>query len=202
MSITDPDFASNITQAKAAGVLIGAYHFARPEFELGTAGADESAAQFWNVAGSYIIADGMSLMPALDYEIDPGSAYTQATSSQWVNEWCQDIVNYGAAKEVAIKPVIYCGAAFAAVWLDDSVTGWPLWRNNFNGGDPQIGSPGDDTPGQPGAFGSITKAQFQGWKTRLTWMLSMAPRLTCSIMRWFVSGPCCRSAPKRLSSWN
>jgi GH25 family lysozyme M1 (1,4-beta-N-acetylmuramidase) len=146
LTITDPDFVYNVTQAKAAGVVVGAYHFAHPELHLGTAGADASAAQFWNVAGSYIIADGMSLMPVLDYETPPGSNYTQATSSQWVNRWCQDIVNYGASHNVALKPIVYTYNPFATEWLDSTVTRWPVWIGNPNPDPPQTGAPDNDSP--------------------------------------------------------
>src|SRR5262249_15948781 len=37
---TDPDFVSNITQAKAAGLVAGNYHFARWDLNPGLAGAD------------------------------------------------------------------------------------------------------------------------------------------------------------------
>src|ERR1035437_6070836 len=40
---TDNTFAVNEANAKAAGVLIGAYHFARYDLNLGTNGADAEA---------------------------------------------------------------------------------------------------------------------------------------------------------------
>ena len=43
---------------------IGAYHFAHP-----TNSPSAEAAYFWAEAGSYITADGKSLMPMLDYEV-------------------------------------------------------------------------------------------------------------------------------------
>ena len=89
----DPDFAYNMNNAVANGVLIGAYHFAHPDTHPGTAGADQEAAYFIATAGPYIVANGKYLVPALDAEVaSPG---TQAAVSAWVNEWCQDIVNYG-----------------------------------------------------------------------------------------------------------
>jgi hypothetical protein len=55
-TITDPDFAVNENNGKAAGVYMGAYHFAHPN--LNTPGAE--AGHFWSVAGGYIKADGKS----------------------------------------------------------------------------------------------------------------------------------------------
>jgi hypothetical protein len=121
--------------------LIGGYHFARPEVDLGTTGADAEAAYFWSVASNYIIADGLSLMPVLDYETEPGSSYTQTTSSQWVNEWCQDIVNYALSNGVIVTPVVYSGGSFAATWLNSTVTQWPLWVYGSDDLNPQTGTP-------------------------------------------------------------
>lgn len=136
----DPTFAYNAVNAKAFGILFGVYHFARPDVDLGLAGADAEAAFFWNAVSNYVVADGMSLMPVLDYETSPGSSYTTATSSQWVNEWCHDIVNYGLASGVTINPVIYCSASFAKSWLNTTVTNWPLWRT-ANGTNELTGAP-------------------------------------------------------------
>ncbi len=142
VTINDPDFVYNATNAVAAGVLIGAYHFARPELNLGTAGADQEAAHFWSVVSNYVTGGGVYLMPMLDYEVSPGSSYTKATSSQWVNEWCEDLVNDGASNGVAVTPVIYTDGSIATTWLDTSVTNWPLWKAaSLNGQSPETGAP-------------------------------------------------------------
>src|SRR6516164_9859243 len=108
VTFNDSFFGTNETNAVAAGVLIGAYHFARPENNLGLAGADAEAAHFWGVVSNYVGNGGYYLMPMLDVESDLTNIppYTQATLSQWVNQWCNDIVNYAAAKGVTVKPVI------------------------------------------------------------------------------------------------
>ena len=49
----DADFAYNEAQAKSAGVLIGAYHFAHPDDDTNITGAksaDTEVAYFWNTA--------------------------------------------------------------------------------------------------------------------------------------------------------
>jgi GH25 family lysozyme M1 (1,4-beta-N-acetylmuramidase) len=137
----DPYFSMNMTNAQAAGVLIGAYHFARPDQNLGLAGADAEAAYFWSVVKKYIKNDGAHLQPALDLEQDPGSSYTKTTMSQWVNRWCQDIVNYAAASNIIVRPVIYTGAWWADPWLDTNVTQWPVWLANYNNQNPQTDGP-------------------------------------------------------------
>ncbi len=156
LSIQDADFAVNETHAKSAGVLIGAYYYAHPELEIGTSGADSAAAYFWNIASPYIKTNGFAyLMPMLDFEQDVNSAspaYTQATLSDWVNEWCQDIVNYGKAAGVVVTPIVYTYISYAdggsgnGPGLDSTVTQWPLWMANYQYNDPQTGRPSGTSP--------------------------------------------------------
>jgi GH25 family lysozyme M1 (1,4-beta-N-acetylmuramidase) len=123
---TDGYFTTNEAQAKAAGVLIGAYHFARYDVNIGTNGADAEAAFFWSVAKKYIKADGAYMMPMLDVEHATGTNfhYTKATLSQWVDRWCTSVSNTAAAAGIAIKPVIYTSSSFAGTWFDSMVTKW------------------------------------------------------------------------------
>src|ERR1035441_1625613 len=112
LTVNDTTITNNEVNAAAAGVLIGAYHFAHPETHPGIAGADQEAAHFWGIAGKYIKGTNVYLMPMLDMETDLSTAspaYTKNTLSQWVNEWCRDIVNDAASNGVAVKPVIYTG---------------------------------------------------------------------------------------------
>ncbi len=124
----DPDFTINEANAKAAGVLIGAYYFAHPETDTGTAGADTEAAFFWSVAGPYITTGGAYLMPMLDMEESYGGV---TAMSDWVNEWCQDIVNYAAAKGVVVKPAVYSSTSFASDNFNSTVTQWTPWLADY-----------------------------------------------------------------------
>src|SRR3954468_9595328 len=78
VSYQDSYFKRNMTNGKAAGVLMGAYHFAHPEANCPAAEAN----YFWNFAGSYIIADGKSLYPAIEFEVFNGHACT-ASYTAW-----------------------------------------------------------------------------------------------------------------------
>lgn len=141
----DADFIVNELHAKAAGVPIGAYYFAHPETDTGTAGADTEAAFFWSVAGKYITNGGAYLMPMLDYETPPKSSLV--ASEQWVNEWCQDIVKYAAASNgVTVKPVVYTYISFASAYIGPTNTQWPLWMASPNGANPQSGDPNATNP--------------------------------------------------------
>ena len=159
LTYVDPTFVSNVIQAKAVGIPTGLYHFAHPETHIGIAGADAEAAFFWSTISNYVKGDGVTLMPSLDYETAPGGSYTKASSSAWVNEWCQDIVNFGLSNGVAVVPVVYTYTSFTSSWLDTSVTNWPLWMASPNGRNPQTSNPSSTSPWPTWQFwqyGSIT----------------------------------------------
>jgi GH25 family lysozyme M1 (1,4-beta-N-acetylmuramidase) len=114
----DADFTINENNGKAAGVYIGAYHYAHPELNTPA----EEASYFWNEAGSYIAADGLTLMPMLDVEGSAFSGNVGASSlSDWINQWCTDVVQDAANNGVNIKPVIYISACNAC-YLNSTVT--------------------------------------------------------------------------------
>ena len=139
---TDATFTNNSINAKAAGVLIGAYHYARPDLDLGTAGAVTEANHFWSVARSFISGSNTYLMPVLDIEQAPGVSYTKTTLSQWINTWCSNVVALAAAQGVTVKPFVYSYISYANNWLNSSVTVWPLWMaNNYSGQNTETGGP-------------------------------------------------------------
>src|SRR5262249_30622155 len=120
--VSQTGFAGNENNGKAAGVIMGAYHYAHPERNDPASEAN----YFWSIAGSKIIADGLTLMPMLDIE---GSAlpngHVGANSlSDWVNTWCTEIVQKAANAGVAIKPCIYVSAGTGACDLDSTVGQW------------------------------------------------------------------------------
>ncbi len=134
----DADFTVNEANAKAAGVYIGAYHFAHPEEDIGTAGADAEAAYFWNQAKNYLKGGNVYLVPMLDFEENYS---TSAYMSDWINEWCQDIKNYAAANGAVCNPVVYTEGSIASD-LESPATNWPLDIADPNNENPQTGAPG------------------------------------------------------------
>jgi GH25 family lysozyme M1 (1,4-beta-N-acetylmuramidase) len=160
LNFTDADFPINEANAKSAGVLIGAYHFAHPDVNPGTAGADAEAAYFWNVAKNYIQSGGGYLVPMLDAEVaSPGA---QSAVSIWINQWCQDMVNYGTANGIAIKPVVYTYQSWASSYCNSTVTQWPLWMASPNGQNPQTGAPNGTTPWPTWALWQYGQATVSG----------------------------------------
>jgi GH25 family lysozyme M1 (1,4-beta-N-acetylmuramidase) len=173
-TFADSYFTANESGANAASVYLGAYHFARYDLHTGTAGADAEAAWFWSVAGAYIQNGHGYLMPMLDVEAAT-SGYTKTTLSQWVDEWCHDIVNDAKNQGVSVKPVIYASSSFAGTWFDSTVTQWTPWIANWNGQNPQTGSPSPYSPWStwtawqysdattvPGISGSVDGDVFNG----------------------------------------
>jgi GH25 family lysozyme M1 (1,4-beta-N-acetylmuramidase) len=133
--INDADFVFNENNGKAAGVYMGAYHFAHPN--TATPGAE--AGHFWNVIHPYVLADGKSLMPMLDFEVfsgvDGASSY-----SDWADQFCNTIVNDAAGQDVHVRPVIYVSAC-AACNFNTSVSGWLPNIADYNGQNLYTGTP-------------------------------------------------------------
>ncbi|MGZ4964113.1 MAG: GH25 family lysozyme [Limisphaerales bacterium] len=134
-STGDSTFTANESNGKAAGVIMGAYHFAHPESNSG--GTEEN--HFWAVAGGYIKADGKTLMPMLDVEVFSG--HVGATSySDWANQFNNALVADANAAGVRITPFIYTSSC-SACNFNSSVSGWNADLANYNGESSQTGSP-------------------------------------------------------------
>lgn len=111
----DDTLDANMANARAAGVLIGPYHFARPTNNTATAQADF----FVSVAGKYM-TNGY-LRPVLDLEVE-GPALGKTAMSTWANTFCNRVKALTGA-----SPIIYTGQYFALDYLNSTVTNWPVW---------------------------------------------------------------------------
>lgn len=140
-SDNDANFTTYEANAKAAGVLIGGYHYARPSMDsniTGSFSAQTEALFFWKQASNYVTAGGTYLVPMLDWE-DPYvtniPSLTQSMMSQWVNEWCNTVSNYAWSNGVTIRPVVYTGSWFsepgAYPGLNTTVTNWLTWVSSY-----------------------------------------------------------------------
>jgi GH25 family lysozyme M1 (1,4-beta-N-acetylmuramidase) len=142
----NPDFAFDELSAKAAGVVMGAYHYAHYDLNGGTSGADAEANYFWAYASTYVQEDGLTLLPMLELQAPPASGSTAAAVSAWVNEWCNHLVATAGSNGMALQPIIYVNVSFASEWLDSSVTKWPLCMADYNNKSAQTGVPGGTSP--------------------------------------------------------
>jgi len=135
----DAYFNANINNGKAAGMQMGAYHFAQP----GSYCPSTEANYFWNFAGGKIIADGKSLFPMVDFEVFNGYACA-ANYTAWFNAWSSDVK---AKTSHFLHPVIYCSAGSGACDLIefDHSGGITLsaWIAHYNGENLYTGNPWD-----------------------------------------------------------
>ena len=119
MTYQDPQFMANMSNGIDAGVIMGAYHFARPDNNL----AIQDAENFLNTAGAYIGAG--FLPPVLDLE----NPYSGGQSidllaielSSWVMEWSNTV-----ELQTGIAPIIYVNGNYAN-YLNTSVNMYGLW---------------------------------------------------------------------------
>jgi len=123
MTYQDPQFMANMSNGIDAGVIMGAYHFARPDNNL----AIQDAENFLNTAGAYIGAG--FLPPVLDLEnpysggqsIDLLSLFSSSDLSSWVMEWSNTV-----ELQTGIAPIIYVNGNYAN-YLNTSVNMYGLW---------------------------------------------------------------------------
>jgi GH25 family lysozyme M1 (1,4-beta-N-acetylmuramidase) len=119
-TLTDAQYVTNTTNGTAAGIAMGAYHFAHPE----TNSASTEATFFLSVAASYIKT--CSLPPALDLEDPSGgpslvSSMTSAALTSWVQTWMTAVKN-----QTGITPILYTSGSIAS-YLGSAVNIYPLW---------------------------------------------------------------------------
>jgi GH25 family lysozyme M1 (1,4-beta-N-acetylmuramidase) len=115
----DPRFVTNMTDGNAAGVMMGAYHFARPDNNSAT----DEANHFVQVAGNYI-GNGW-LPPVLDLEDPPGQdlqqLYTPQQLTDWVQTWLTTVENL-----TGVEPIIYTNGRYTN-YLLSSLNSYRLW---------------------------------------------------------------------------
>ena len=104
---TDPTYATNHSQAKAAGLWTGAYHFARPGPE-----ANDAKLEADHFAAVVNLGVG-DLIPALDLE-DSGGLSVAALQA-WVTTFVGEVT-----LKVGVRPMIYTSPAFWKKYMGDS----------------------------------------------------------------------------------
>ena len=117
---TDPAFVTNMVNGHGNGVVMGAYHFARPE----TNSAVSEANYFLSVASAYIGAG--YLPPVLDLEDPPSggalsASFTSAALTTWVKTWMTTVQN-----ATGVAPILYTDGTYAN-YLNSSLNTYKLW---------------------------------------------------------------------------
>lgn len=120
MTYHDPNFSTYMVNGNAAGVVMGAYHFARPDNNT----ALQDAGNFLSQAQNYI-GDGY-LPPVLDLE-DPNSSthldqiFTSTQLTNWVQTWLNKVET-----QTGVRPIIYTNSNYAN-FLNSSLNSYGLW---------------------------------------------------------------------------
>ena len=144
---TDPKFAVNAANGHSAGVVMGVYHFARPDNNTGA----EDATNFVNVAGNYM-GPGF-LPPVLDFEDINRNGMTVylsdiMTSSQltaWIQEFLTTVQNL-----TGVNPSVYTSTNYAG-YVNPSLNTYGLW----------IAKPNTSPTAPPTSLGNWTDWQFK-----------------------------------------
>jgi lysozyme len=128
----DPDFTANMVNGKAAGVQMLAYDFARPD----SISAATEGNYFWAFAGPYIISDGKSLYPMVDFEVFSGHVGSSSYTT-WMNSWATNVKGHTTT---FLRPVLYASAGTGMCDLTTACT-LSAWVANYNGQNLFTGNP-------------------------------------------------------------
>ncbi|MFC7404132.1 GH25 family lysozyme [Georgenia alba] len=172
-SYTDPQFADNYIEAHEAGVIRGAYHFARPAQSSGAA-----QASFFASNGGAWSADDLTLPGVLDIEANPSGEQCYDMTQSQLRNWILDF--HTTYKELTGRDaIIYTSPSF---WRD-CTGGWdgmasrsPLWVANWIDADGPNIPPGfsvwtawqyTSTGSVAGVSGDVDRNVFNGTRERL-----------------------------------
>lgn len=137
-SFTNPRYGEQYHGAKGAGLIAGAYHFARP----GSSSAEEQAERFLNTAGYQ--ADGKTLPPVLDLEVDPKVGGCYGLSVDEMHRWTKTF-NEKVKERTGKDAIIYANPSFwrECMGSTDAFGNHALWLASY----------GVDNPAVPNGFG-------------------------------------------------
>lgn len=172
----DPTFSANYLGAYNAGVIRGAYHFARPDVSGGAAQAD-----FFASNGGAWSRDNLTLPGVLDIE---GTCYGKTPAA--MQPWILDFYNKYKAR-TGRDIVIYTSAS----WWNSCTGGWtgmsarsPMWVAHWtSAGSPSIpqGFPFwtvwqyTSTGSVSGISGNVDRDRFSGDRSRLLALANNTP---------------------------
>lgn len=121
---TDPTFASRRREAHAAGLYVGAYHFARPD--TGTVSTLDARSEAQHFAGVVRELGADALRPALDLEIKaPRPEYVQ-----WARVWNAEVLRLLGA-----GPLFYSYPYYIAGLRAAEPIGYGLWLADYGTND-------------------------------------------------------------------
>lgn len=128
----DSQFSRNMLTGKLRGVVMGAYHFARPDIDC----VSTDSNYFWNTAGGYILNDGKSIYPMVDFEVYNGHD-CQNSYTDWMNAWSTYV--QGKTSH-SLHPILYSSACAGMCDVTTACT-LEAWIANYNGENLYTGNP-------------------------------------------------------------
>lgn len=123
-SITDSMFSTNYAAAKSAGVLRGAYHYARP----GESSATQQATHFLNVVDA---VGGIDELPAA-LDVEDNGGLTNQELAAWIRSWVSQV-----ASSTGKTPLLYTYVSFANSYLEPGLANLQLWLAEYGVAEPQ-----------------------------------------------------------------
>lgn len=115
----DAKFTRNMSQGRSAGVIMGAYHFARPSASpTVTADALAEARHFVKTLHPWL--DDGGLWPVLDLE--DGSALGKAALSSWSRTFLGEVKRLTTS-----AAILYTGRSYAQNYVEADLAAYPLW---------------------------------------------------------------------------
>lgn len=174
-SYKDPQFNANYTNAYYAGVIRGAYHFARPGSSSGTAQADYFASN-----GGAWSADNRTLPGALDLEAGC-HGLSQAAMRDWI------LAFYNRYKTRTSRDVVIYTTRS---WWSTCTGGWtgmasrsPMWVAHWGVSSPALPAGWTfytfwqytSTGSVPGISGNVDRNHFNGARDRLLALANNTP---------------------------
>jgi GH25 family lysozyme M1 (1,4-beta-N-acetylmuramidase) len=141
----DTTYAGNRAAAKAAGLVVTAYHFARPD---GSAGDAVAEARHFVDNASIAARD---IVPVLDLEVTGGMGRIALTNWAWT--WLEEV-----ERLLRVKPMIYSGPYRWSTVMADTTefadAGYRLWLAHWTEEDPWV--PAEDWGGNGWTFWQYT----------------------------------------------
>jgi GH25 family lysozyme M1 (1,4-beta-N-acetylmuramidase) len=125
----DSRYVQNMNNARAAGVLIGPYHFARPDSaENNPLDAANEANDFVDAIEPYYQIPGKFLRPVLDVERLPGAGDIPAGTTQkaFLSEWIRDFIAVVESR-LGFAPLIYTNSSYANNYFEPDLAQNDLW---------------------------------------------------------------------------
>lgn len=131
VDFVDARFTTNMTNAKAAGVPIGPYHFARPDSSnTNPVDAANEANDFVDaIAPYYAQTSGHFLRPVLDMERLSGTGGT-AAEKVFLSKWVRDFATVVKTR-LGMDPIIYCNVNYATTYFESDIGVYDLWLAKF-----------------------------------------------------------------------